>query len=226
MSLFNTMRASALCAAIAATVLAAAVPARAAEILEFDVEGQTLRLGPIAGLCVLDRDDPANATAWSMIGVQMPRTNVIAAVGHCDEFDRSGLSGLTTIYTAPGETGLSEERVGALSAVALELVPVTFDDPTSFIVQTFRLFEQAGSPNAKLAGLHLDDVLIEGTDLSSQGLRGILVTGLTPMRGMIVQTLTIDIAQSEEALAFLALINHRVLTSIREHTPSVALRRR
>jgi len=203
------------------------VPSTAANaVREFEVEGQTLRLGPIGGLCVLDRDDPAHVDAWRLVDDQMRGVVVIAAVAHCSETERSGLVGLTAIYAEPGDIGLPRERVESRSGAALELVPVMFDDPEVFVAETTRLFDEAATPNTKLAGFHADNVLVEAFDLSSPGLHAMLVTGLTPTRNMIVQTLTIDYARDKDALEFFALIHRRVLTSIREHTPSVALRRR
>jgi hypothetical protein len=215
---FRALRHLAIHAVAAAIVIAAIPVAFAADI----------RLGPMKQLCILDRANPAHDTAWSMVDVQMKTRDVelIAAVSFCNETNRSGMLGLTAVYAERSEIGLSRDRIADLSGAELDAVPVMFEDPETFMSEAYRRFSDRSAENAKLAGLHVGDMLIEATDLPVSGLfRGISVTGMTPTDGAIVRTLTLDIAEDAEYLEFYAVINARILATVREHNPSIALRR-
>lgn len=193
---------------------------KAPEVVSVQVGTQEIRLTAPEQFCFVDPKNRAHQSAWEYVQSQTAGGHFVAAVALCAGLDAGTPIGLTTLLADSSEINLTREEVlsHANSIMTTSVAPV-YSDRDLFAREAMRRFKE--TDKVDIASFRIEEVYVH---LGTGGPRNVLyMFGMTPLRDMILRSLTLYPITEQDGVAFSAWIHAELLGSVRRHTSGWSL---
>jgi hypothetical protein len=189
---------------------------RAPTIRSVQIGTQEIRLAAPESFCFVDPKKRAHQSAWEYVQSQTEGELFVAAVALCAGLAAGEPIGLTALFAVSSETDLPREAVldNANGIMTTTVAPV-YRDHDLFARESMRRFKE--TEKMEIASFRDEEVFVQmGTD----GPREVLfMLGMTPLRVMILRSLTLYPITEEKGVAFSLWLHTELLGSVRRNTP-------